>query len=231
MAKLLVAEYVRMNPAVDIKVIDPPLGSTGGLRALNIGKVDIVLSGRAPKANEMGQSKPWLRTPLVLATNRGRNSGLSKAQIADIFAGRKTSWDDKQPIRLVMRGEFESETIDLRKLSPEMDAAVATALKRPDQAIAENDVEALDTLVRIPASFGTSSLGLIKTTGAKLSVLPIDGIMPSIKTMENGSYPLVRHYLLISSPTPRPAVAALTGWLLSPAALTIARQFDYLPLQ
>jgi phosphate transport system substrate-binding protein len=231
LAKRLAAEYVRLNPGVEVKVIEPPLGSSGGLRGLATGKVDLVLSGRPPKANEIGQPQPWLRTPLVLATNGGRSAGVTRAQVADIYAGRKTAWDDQQPIRLVMRGEYESETATLRKLSPEVDAAVAKALQRFDLPMAENDLEALDTLLKFSGSLGTSSLGLIKASGAKLTVLPIDGIVPSVKTMEHGSYPLARHFLLISSPTPRPAAMALARWLHSPAALAIAREFDYLPLK
>lgn len=210
LAKRLASEYVRLNPGIEVRVVEPPLGSSGGLRALAGGKVDIVLSGRAPKTNEIG---------------------LTRMQIADIFAGRKTVWDDQKPIRLVMRSEFESETVALRKLSPEIDAAVAKALKRSDLPIPENDLEALETLQKIPGSLGTSSLGLIKASPTKLTILRIDGIAPSVKTLESGRYPLARQFLLVTSPTPRPAVRALLAWLQSPAALAITRTFDYLPFK
>lgn len=233
LAKRLASEYVRLNPGIEVRVVEPPLGSSGGLRALAGGKVDIVLSGRAPKTNEIGLTRPWLRTPLVLATYGGHSprSGLTRMQIADIFAGRKTVWDDQKPIRLVMRSEFESETVALRKLSPEIDAAVAKALKRSDLPIPENDLEALETLQKIPGSLGTSSLGLIKASPTKLTILRIDGIAPSVKTLESGRYPLARQFLLVTSPTPRPAVRALLAWLQSPAALAITRTFDYLPFK
>jgi phosphate transport system substrate-binding protein len=229
LAKRLATEYTRLNPGVEVKVINPPLGSSGGLRAMASGKVDIVLAGRPPKANETGHAQPWLRTPLVLATNGGRSQGLTQAQIADVYAGRKTTWDDQQAIRLVMRGEYESETATLRKLSPKVDAAVAQALQRNDLPIAENDLDALENLIKIPGSLGTTSLGLIKASAAKLTLLPIDGVAPNTKNMENGRYPLVRQFLLVTSPTMRPAVAALSAWLQSPTALAIARELDYLP--
>lgn len=230
LAKQLAAEYARRTPGVEVRVIDPPLGSNGGLRALAAGKVDIVVSGRSPRGAETGQAVPWLRTPLVLATSGGRISkGLTRTQVADIFAGRTTAWDDRKPIRLVLRGEFESETVALRALSPAVDAAVAGALKRTDLPLAENDLEALDTLQKIPGSLGTSSLGLLRTSGARLTALSIDGVAPSAKTLENGSYPLVRQFLLVTGQNPRPAVAALAAWLKSPTALAIARRYDYLP--
>lgn len=228
--KLLGAEYAKKNAGVEINVIDPPMGSSGGLRALAAGKIDFALSGRMPKADETGQGKAWLQTPLVFATNGGKSKGLMRADIADIYGGRQTVWDDKKPIRLVMRGEQETETKVLRSLSPEVDAAVAAALKRSDLPIAENDIEALNTLAKIHGSFGTTNLGLIKASGAKVSVLSLDGMQPSAKALEDGSYRLVRQFYLVKGANPSPAAAAFVAWLTSPAAMTMARKLDYLPL-
>jgi phosphate transport system substrate-binding protein len=198
---------------------------------LAAGKVDIVLSGRELKAEDAPQALPWLQTPLVLATNRGKTSGLTRAQLADVFAWRKTTWDDNNPIRLVLRGEQESETRDLRSMSPEIDAAVGSALKRGDLPIAENDLEALDMLTRVPGSLGTSSLGLLTASGSKLVVVQIDGLKPSTKLVEDGSYRWLRRYHLGTAKTPSPATTAFYAWLKSAPALAAARKLDYLPIK
>ncbi len=227
--KLLGAEYAKKNAGVEINVIEPPMGSSGGLRALAAGKIDVALSARVPKADESGQAKAWLQTPMVIATGSGKSKGLSRAEIAEIYGGRKTTWDDGKPIRLVLRGELETETKVLRSLSPEVDAAVAAALKRSDLPVAENDIEALNNLVKIPGSVGTTNLGLIKASGVKLNVLPIDGVLPSAKTCEDGSYRQVRQFYLVTGASPSRATAAFVAWLNSPAALGIVRKLDYLP--
>lgn len=228
--KLLGEEYAKKNAGIEVIVIDPPMGSNGSLRALAAGKIDVVLSGRMPKAGETGQAMAWLQTPLVFATNGGKIKDITRADIVDIYGGRKMAWDDKKPIRLVMRGEQESETRALRSLSSEVDAAVMAALKRGDLPIAGNDLEALVTLAKISGSFGTSSLGLIKASGAKLTVLSLDGLQPSAKAIEDGSYRLVRQYYLVKGANPSPAAAAFVAWLNSPAAMAIVRKLDYLPL-
>jgi phosphate transport system substrate-binding protein len=229
--KLLGAEYVKKNPGVEISVIEPPMGTGGGIRALAAGKVDVALSGRLLKADETGQAKPWLQTPMVLATSGGAKNGVTRAEVAEIYAGRKTSWSDNKPIRLVLRGDKETETAALRSMSPAVDAAVSDALNRPGLPIAENDLDALDVLTKISGSLGSTTLGLVMATGAKLAVLPLDGVAPSIKTMEDGSYRLLRPYFVVTAPNPRPSVSAFVTWLNSPAAISITRKLGYMPLK
>ena len=228
--KLLGAEYARKHPGFEINVIEPPMGSKGGLRALAAGKIDIAVSGRSTNPDETGVAKAWLQTPLVLATAGGKSKGLTVAQIADIYAGRKTGWDDNKPIRLVLRGDQETETKVLRGMAPAIDAAVTEALKRPGLPIAENDIEALEMLGKIPGSLGTTNLGLIKASTARVSALPIDGVPPSAKRMEDGSYPWRRQFYLVTPASPSPTLAAFVAWLNSPPAFALARKFDYLPI-
>jgi phosphate transport system substrate-binding protein len=225
----LAEDYSKKTPGVEIVVVSPPLGTKGGIRALAAGKVDILLSGRELKSDEAAQRVPWVKTALVLATNGGKSKGFTSAQLANIYAGRQKNWDDNKPIRLVLRGEQESETRDLRSMSPELDAAVATALKRSDLPIAENDLDALDSLTKIPGSFGTTSQGLLTASGARLSIVPVDGLKPSGKGIEDGSYPWLRHYTLGTSKAPSPAATAFFAWLNSAPALAAARKFDYVP--
>jgi phosphate transport system substrate-binding protein len=227
--KLLGIEYARKNPGFELSVIEPPMGSKGGIRALAAGKVDIALSGRSTNPDETGVAKAWLHTPLVLATTGGKSKGLTRVQIADIYAGRKTGWDDNKPIRLVLRGDQETETKVLRGMSPAIDAAVTEALKRPGLPTAENDIEALELLGKISGSLGTTNLGLIMASAARVTALPIDEAMPSAKNLDDGSYPWRRQFYLITPANPSPALAAFVAWLSSTPALALVRKLDYLP--
>lgn len=229
--KQLGDEFAKAHPGFAFTVIEPPMGSNGGIRALYTGKIDLVVSARDTRPGETGLAKPWLQTPLVLATAGGKSKGVTRAQIADIYAGRKTTWDDDKPIRLVLRGDHETETKVLRALTPEIDVAVGESLKRPGLPLAENDFEALEMLGKIAGSFGTSSLGLIKASNSRLTILPIDGVNPSAKTIEDGSYPLRRQFYLITAPNPSPAVAAFVSWLNSPLALKTCRKLEFLPFK
>ncbi len=227
--KALGAEFVKKQSGVEISVSEPPLGSSGGMRALAVGKIEIVLLGRLPNPEEGGEPYAWVRTPLILATSGGASKGLSRGEIADIYSARKTTWDDGKPIRLVLRGVKESETIDLRSISVDINAAVGAALTRTGLPIAENDLEALTMLGKIPGSLGTTTLGLITASEAKLSALPIDGVMPSLKAFEDGSYTLGRQYYVVTGKTTSAKAAQFVSFLKSPAALALARKLGYLP--
>lgn len=229
--KQLGDEYVKQHPGLEIKVIEPPMGSSGALRALAAGKLGLALAGRPLKAGETGKARPWLQTPLVLATMGGKLKDLTPALIADIYAGRKTAWEDGTPIRIVLRGEQESETRLLRMLSPGLDAAYGEALKRPGLPVAENDIDAVDLLTKIPGSFGTTNLGLLKAGVSRLTILSINGVVPSGKSLEAGSYPLARQFYLVTAAAPAARVSDFAAWLESPAALAMARKLDYLPFK
>lgn len=228
LVEILAAQYVKKHPDTQVVVVRPPLGSSGGERALTAGKLDIALMGRPIKAGESGQQVAWVRTPIVLASFEAHNKGLTLAQIADIYSGRQTNWAEGQPIRLLLRGAHESETQALRTISPQIDAAVALALKRADLPVAENDVDAVESLTKMAGSFGTSSLGLLSTQGSRLHLLSIDGKTPSAEALQSGAYPWARSYFLLHRETPGPAVAQLIHYLQSVEALAIAQKFHYI---
>lgn len=222
-------EFAKKNPGLEVVVTHPPLGTVGGLRALAAGRIDIALAGRELRHDEAGQAKPWLQTPLVLATAGGRTQGLSSVQVADIFVGRKKTWDDGKPIRIVLRSAHDSVTQALRSMAPEIDAAVDEALKRADLPVAENDIEAVEMLARIPGSFGPTTLGLMTAGRFRLQPVAINGHLPSINSLADGSYPWRRRFYLVTRNSPPPAAAAFVAYLNSATAMALARQRDYLP--
>ena len=188
----LAEAFMQKNPAHTVTVMTPPLGTGGGIRALNDGRIDLAMSGRPLKAGENGRSIPWLQTPLVLATQGGvLAKGLDEQTIADIYAGRRTQWDNGKPVRLVLRGAEETELKILRFLSREVDVAVGTALKRTDLPVGENDLEALALLARINGSIGTTTLGLLRAQGEQIKPLSLNGVSPSLENMNKKNYPLL----------------------------------------
>jgi phosphate transport system substrate-binding protein len=209
----------------------PPLGTGGGIRALNDGRIDLAMSGRPLKAGENGRSIAWLHTPLVLATQGGvLAKGLDEQTIADIYAGRRTQWDNGKPVRLILRGAEETELKILRFWSKEVDVAVGMALKRTDLPVGENDLEALALLARINGSIGTTTLGLLRANGEQIKPLPLNGVSPSLENLNKKNYPLVREYFLVVPASSKPAATAFLDFLQSPAALKLAARYEYGPL-
>lgn len=232
--RLLANEYAKSVPGFRLKLIEPPLGSGGALRALAAGKIDLAATGRPPKSDEIatvGRSIELARTPFVLVTRDGsRPKGFSLRELADVYSGKIVQWDNGVPLRLILRSAFESDTEILRQMSAEMDLSVRAAFERKGMAIGENDLDALVLAERIPGAMAPTTLGLVSTLGKNLRVLPLNGLTPSTKAIANGSYPWSKPLYVVIGKTPGPAVKGFVDFLRTPKARAILLRHEYLPV-
>ena len=230
--QLLGAAHHELHPDDDVKVMFPPPGSGGGIRMLASGKLDLAVSGRALKADEKLQAGTIFQlasTPIVFV-GRGlaREHGFTKNEIADLYAGRLAQWKDGSRVSLILRSEYESETAQLRTLSPAVDDALRVAHERPGMAYAENDLDTVELLSATPGSFGTSTLGLLKTTNHALQIYPLEAVTPSLQSLAAGKYPLSKPVFLIANPQPNSSSKRFLEFLRSAAAREILQRNGYL---
>lgn len=162
----LIDTYVKLRPNLHARVMIPPLGSNGGLRALGAGAIEIAIvtiPSSYPVASDAEATNkiiPWVRTPFIFTGHDiVIGSKMNAAQIADIYSGRLGKWADGKPVRLITRTDRESDTRILRAISREINEAVTIASKRNGMPFAENDIENQQLLERVPGSFGAIGLG------------------------------------------------------------------------
>jgi phosphate transport system substrate-binding protein len=217
--------YEKANQGIRVKVIFPSLGTTGGIRAVAQGAIDAGLSSRPLMEEELKLGLTALRlskTPSVFVTRRDVNiSGLSAGEIAKIYRGETATWPDGKRIRLVLRPKGETDTFIVKKISPEMSQAVDTALSKDGLAIAVTDQDCLDLLEKTPGGFGVSTLAQIVSEERPLKILSFDGVMPSIKTLTDGSYPLFRELYLVTKAERSGAVRKFIAFVQSPPGTRI----------
>ncbi|HIJ86612.1 MAG TPA: hypothetical protein HPP97_02885 [Desulfuromonadales bacterium] len=231
--RLLATEYAKTAPGFRLKQVEPPLGSGGAVRALASGTIELAVSGRPLKSDEIaavGRSIELARTPFVLVTRDGsRPKGFSLQELADVYRGKILHWDNGVPLRLILRSAFESDTEILRHMSADMDRAVQAAFERKGMPIGENDLDTLDLVERIPGAMAPTTLGLISTLGKNTRVLPLDGLTPSAKALANGSYPWSKSLYVVIGKEPGPAVKGFVDFLRTPRAREIMLRHEYLP--
>jgi len=174
--------YSERHPDCDIQVL-PSVGSTGGIRAVLEGKLDVGCTSRPLFPAEQAASlahTPWATTAFVFVTqDLGPSEPLTLAGIEAIYAGRRTRWNDGRPIRLVLRPTSDTAHAYLSRFTPGMEAALSHAHQVPGVFVGITDQEALAYLERTPGSFGTSVLGLVVSEKRRVQVLPVDGLLPS----------------------------------------------------
>lgn len=207
--RLLGDAFMRKHPGTKVTVLSS-LGSSGALKAVPKGVIDIGLASRSVTDNERAAgavSTEYACSPTVFAVaKRAKVSAITRQQIADIFSGRLTKWQDGTPIRPVLRQAGDDNTKQARTLSPGIDKALDIAEKREGLAHAVTDQEAAEKIESIPGAIGVSTLALIKSESRALKALTLDGVDPSLANGASGAYPLVKHFYFVTQPTRSVAV-------------------------
>jgi len=209
--------YEKTHKGSKVEVV-PNLGSTGGIKGVIDGALDIGLSGRPLTQEEKARGlaeQEYAMTPFVFVSNNRSAQGLTVGELVAIYGGKKTAWPDGSRIRLVLRPEKDSDTMLLRGISPEMDRAVKAAHSRPGMIMAITDQECISTISRTPDSFGSTTLAQVVSEGHSLNVLPLDGIRPSLKTASSGKYPFTKRLLIIAMTPPRPEARDFISYIFS----------------
>lgn len=214
----LASAFSRKHPGVSVVVV-PNLGSSGGMRAVAKGALDIGLSSRPLREREVEQglrAREYARTPFVFATaNGGTSGGLTLHELADIYAGRLNAWPDGSQIRLILRPWGDSDTKALADMSPEMAEAVKAAHSREGMIIAVTDQDSADLIEKVRGAIGSSTLALIVSEKRPLKPLSIDGAKPTLESLAGGSYPYSKPFFMVTGPGTSPAARAFYDFVLS----------------
>jgi len=209
--ELIADAFEKSHPGIKVKIL-PSLGSTGGIKAVLGDAIDIGLSGRPLNDDERNQgalATEYAKSPFVFITNKSNPmSGLYSHELAEIYEGEITAWPDGARIRLVLRPAADVDTSMLEQISPEMSRAVKIAIACPGKIVAITNQESDAFVEKIPGSLGTSTLTQVVFEKRNVKMLALDGVMPSVKHLGQGSYPLAKRFFIVTKS--KPSVLART---------------------
>lgn len=230
--RLLGNEFSRANPGITIEVL-PYIGSTGAIKGVHAGTIEIGLSGRTAKPNEENLDArfiPYASTPLVIAAHPSAPlTSFNRDRLAAIYSGELTRWEGGGLVRLVLRPANETDNEVLRSMSPGISRALDIALARPGMRYAATDQDAADMIERIPGAIGTSTLALVLSEKRQVQVLALDGTTPSVDMLKSGRYPFSKPLFMLTRKSPTPAVSSFVAFVLSPRGQTILNANGQLP--
>jgi phosphate transport system substrate-binding protein len=226
MMKPLTTAYAKANPDVEFEM-DKPLGSSGSIKALLGGALDIALSSRPLKPEETSAGatlQKYGETPLAMITNKDVNKkDVTGQELANLYAGKTANWPDGKPVRLVLRPVDDADTKVIRKLSPEMDAAMTNAQQRQGMTVAVTDPEAVEAISKTPGALGASGLTGIIVEQLPLNVMSLNGVEPTPETLSNGTYPFVKSLDIATLSTLSDPAKKFLGFVYSQAGKAIAQ--------
>lgn len=199
--------YRKLDPAFRLEIV-PNLGSTGGIKAVSIGAVQVAATSRPVKAEESAaglRAVEYGRTAFVLATTKQGVTGLSRNEVAQFYGGR-AQWGDGTPVRLVLRPASDGDSALLAQFSPEIKAALAQAQSREGMVVGMTDQEAVDAIERLPGGLGTAAIALLLSEQRRAAPLAIDGVAPTPANVASGRYPYFKSmYVVLRSDAPEAA--------------------------
>lgn len=212
------AAFQKKHP--DVRLVFPPsLGSSGGIKAVIAGSLDVGLSGRPLTEAERGHGlvvAEYARTPLLLVTShKGAEVNFTLKQIAALYNGEIKAYPDGTPLRVIMRPESEIDMHLARGLSPEIDAAITRAQAREGMNVAVNDQNNAEMLIKTRGAIGWMTLAQLISEDLDLAPLSIDSIQPSPANFASGKYPLFKPLFVVTGAHPTPLTKAFLDLLTS----------------
>ena len=217
--------------AVKVEVV-PSLGSSGAIRALADGKLNLAVLARPLKPAEAARGLKvvlTLRTPFVLATSHPQPQQLKTAELPKIFNGERSVWTDGSTIRLILRPRSETDTILLGDMAPGMKQVIEAARRRAEIPIAATDQENLAMTQRAPGSLTGTTLTQLTTEPNNLHTIPIDGVEPTLATLESGAYRFEKKLYFALGDKSTPEARKFIAFLTSPQGLKALRAAAVLP--
>ena len=212
------AAYQKKYPGVRF-VIPPSLGSTGGIKAVTAGALDVGLTSHPLTEAEARQGAVALeygRSPLLLVTShKATGVNLTLKQVASLYAGNITSFPDGTPIRLIIRPDCDVDTLLIRGLSPEMDKAVQKAQSREGMIVAVTAHENGDILEKIRGAIGWMTLAQLISERRLVTPLPLDNVAPTQENFAAGRYPFYKPFFVVTRAQPTPIAQSFIEFLTS----------------
>lgn len=191
--QILAKAYEKKNPDVEIAFL-PGAHSPAGIQGVHNNTLDIGSVSRELKPEEAQLGlvyKVISNDGLAIFTNKNiKITNITAEHVKEIYAGTITNWKEvggpDAKIVVLDRAEDESAKIILRE-------HVIGDIKVTEGATVlyfESDmVEALETT---PDAIGYLSLGYSIAKSLSLNMLSLDGVVPNISNIHNGSYKVVR---------------------------------------
>ena len=231
--QLVAQAFMQANPEIRV-VVQPAIGSAGGIRAVAAGKLSIALSNREPNEADRASAElvslEYARTPFVVAVHK--NLGLMTLtgdQLAALFSPGAT-YPNGQRARPVLRRSDTVDTQLLKSMAAALPAAIDAASERRGMLDAATDSEAADMITNTPGAFAASTLALIAAERRSFVALTIDGREPTVEALAKGSYPYYKRLFAITPKLQSPDVIRFLAFLRNPATQALLRANGHLPL-
>jgi phosphate transport system substrate-binding protein len=226
MMKTLGEAFSATNTGVSLEIV-PSLGSSGGVAAVRDGALDLAVSSRELKPEEVAASlraMHFATSPFGLVSSNAAPGDLKSAGVAAFYASAASTWPDGSPVRVILRPRSEADSVLLGATFPGMVEAIAAMREHHDIPVAATDQDNFRMAERIDGSLVGASLTQVLTEKPRLRFVAIDGVTPSLENLASGSYPYGKKLYLVQSARHNPTAERFVEFLRSPTGERLLRR-------
>lgn len=236
--------YMGAHPDVRISVTG---GGTGtGIAAMINGTVDIANASREMKPEEIAAAEANGITPVqfvvaldaivVVVHPSNPVNGLTLQQVSDIYTGRITNWSqvggEDRPIVLLSRESNSGTYVYFLERVIRLGNSQSDLLFSPDTLLMPSS-EGISAEVRQnPNAIGYDGLGYV-TADQKVLAIARDAagpyVLPSIETVNDGTYPISRPLFMYTAGEPTGEVRDYIEWVRGDGQALVAK-LGFVPL-
>ncbi len=237
--------YMQEHPDVRISVTGG--GSGTGIAAMINGTVDIANASREMKEQEKEAARANGIEPVEFVVARDAIAivvhpsnpvdRLTLQQISDIYTGKITNWrqvgGENRPIVLLSRESNSGTYVYFLEHVLRQGDSKSELLFSPDTLLMPSS-EGISTEIRQnPNAIGYDGLGYVTDDQKMVAVARSpEGpfVLPSIETVNDGTYPISRPLFMYTANEPTGAIKEYLNWILGDGQ-TIVSQLGFVPLK
>jgi phosphate transport system substrate-binding protein len=242
-------EFMKIHPKVSIGVSGP--GSGAGIAALINGTTDICQASRTIKQAEIDEARANDIEPYeiqvatdalsVVVNPANPVSELTIAQLSAIFTGKITNWNEvggnNATIVVLSRDTnsgthvfFKEHVVQMAGL-PSQDTSLEYG---PKVLFLPSTEEGVSEVAKNPNAIFYPGLGYVTDAVKPLAIKKTaddTGVLPSVATALDGTYPIARPLLFYTNGTPGGVIKAFIDYCLSADGQAKVTEVGYVPLQ
>lgn len=233
-------EFMLKNPSVSISVRGG--GSGNGIAALIDSIVDIAMSSRFTKPDEVKRAKANGVSPVsfkialdgiaVIVNPRNSVNRLSLSQLRAIYTGRIISWKQLGgPDTVIVPISRDSSSGTFEVFST---IALGGARITPDALLQASNGAVADIVSRTPGAVGYVGIGHLSSRVKAIQVRTEDTdssyITPSYASVQSGKYPMARELFVFTNGSPAGAVLEFIDFMMSPEGQKLAEEEGFVPV-
>jgi phosphate transport system substrate-binding protein len=239
--------YNVIHPEVSVSVTGG--GSGTGIAALLNGTVDIANASRSIKAEELSTAEKHGLHPVEFVVSKDAIAvvvhpsnpinQLTLEQISAIYSGKINNWaelgGENRPIVRLSRETNSGTHVYFLETVLRLGKSGDKTLFSPDTLLMQSSEGIIVEVSQNPNAIGYDGLGYVTKDMKVLAVATTSTgqyVLPSVATVNDGTYPIARDLYMYTPEEPTGAVKDYLDWVRnSPEAQAIVAQLGFVPMK